>query len=654
MRPRHEKTEGYYAKIRQLTRFMKKNPDNINILRARANQRFWHGDWRKATKDYEALAKREPCNLTYWAMMGQTSCWAKLPEKAVEGCTRAIALDPEDEYAFMHRGWAYRQLKQWDSSIADYTKAIEIGLKYRSSMHSTLYRGLLYMEMGEYEKAAQDFSFAIKRSRWWGRLYYFRGKAYLKLKQYDKVIKNANAVMKIVECPVIHYLKQRSIAYKKLGQKEKAQADLALVEELKIEEQKDEEKRKQSSEKEMAEIERKNKIQRDENLKKHNALIDKYTAAIELNDKDAEAYFLRGHALYEQTLYEPCKYKEASTDFSKAIKLNRKMWKAYYYRGKCFYYHMHYSKALRDYSKAILLNPNSVAAYNERINIYRTIGDVENEIADLEKLVMLNAWALFINGSLGSLYEDSGKFDKAADFYTRALSLKKYSVLNNFIDFTAYGGDLSYNQIIQKLDEAISQCPENAVLYVLRGNKYSKINGYPKAIADFSKAIELQPNLIIAYIFRISAYSRLRSDTVSLRIADLLKAIKLDNTLPFLHSELGLLYKLKGNYKLALHFFTKALSIDPERYQDYSDRSEIYEALGEYQAAIDDLNTILVDRHGTSWIEIKTLSRRADLYRKIGEYNKALADFCAVINYKKNESYVDDRRKIWKSKTLLF
>ena len=435
--------------------------------------------------------------------------------------------------------------------------------------------------------------------------------------------------------PFIGSLKERSIAYKKLGQKEKAKADLALIEELKSKEQKTEEKQKKPINSPAA----KKQLQLYLKVReKHAATIKLCTAEIELNDRDAKAYCTRGQSLIEQW-----EHKNALKDLNRAIQLKRDYAAAYYYRGVCHSDLKYDIKALNDYTKAISLNPNISSAYRERARIYNTLGDFENEIADLEKLEELCSWDSFTYGRLGKLYEETGKYEQAVSFYTRSISQKYHWDLESFIGYTSYNGDLSCNQMIQKLNAAIGQSPENAALYVLRGKYFLRGYKFHEAITDLSKAIELQPTLIIAYVFRISAYTSSGSDTVDLKKADLLKAIKLNDTIMFLHLELGLLYKSTGKNKLAIKSFDKVLVIDPECTEVYRERSKVHEAMHEYQAAIDDIDSYVNQEVTRIFIE-DAYTRKGDLFCKMGEYGKALIDYSAAIKQLKQYNFdVDDR-----------
>jgi len=62
--------------------------------------------------------------------------------------------------------------------------------------------------------------------------------------------------------------------------------------------------------------------------------------------------------------------------------------------------------------------------------------------------------------------------------------------------------------------------------YLHRGDAYFEKEEYDKAGADYTRAIELEPNLAVAYYNRGVAY--LRKDKYDEAIADLTKAIELD------------------------------------------------------------------------------------------------------------------------------
>lgn len=88
--------------------------------------------------------------------------------------------------------------------------------------------------------------------------------------------------------------------------------------------------------------------------------------------------------------------------------------------------------------------------------------------------------------------------------------------------------------------------------------KFNK-EDYQGALVDYTKAIELDPNFVIAYYNRGRAYYDLVS--YDLAIADYFKAIALDpNFAPAYHSR-GFAYQQKGDKQIAIEDLKKAAEL---------------------------------------------------------------------------------------------
>jgi len=62
-----------------------------------------------------------------------------------------------------------------------------------------------------------------------------------------------------------------------------------------------------------------------------------------------------------------------------------------------------------------------------------------------------------------------------------------------------------FNEAINAYSEAIEHNPKLAFAYANRAETYNQIGKYDLAIADCDKALEIDPNLVIAYLARASA-----------------------------------------------------------------------------------------------------------------------------------------------------
>ena len=263
----------------------------------------------------------------------------------------------------------------------------------------------------------------------------------------------------------------------------------------------------------------------------------------------------------------------------------------------------------------------------------------EKEIADLEELKELYPKEPWRYKTLGILYEKEGKYEQALEFHTW------YLKHNNSLDSNSYDRDTDNKPQIEKLNSAIENDPENAVLYCIRGMVYNRDSQFSMASDDFHKAIRLQPNLIMAYVYRALGYCiRKFNHHVRKEVADdLLQALRIDDTISLLHYELGYLYSrdivfppLCMDHNKIINCFDKALLYDPGFIQAYRERALTHEVNGNYKAAIDDL-TCYLNHHVTLNGCGLTLAIRGDLYYKIGELDKAIEDYGIAIKSCEND-----------------
>jgi tetratricopeptide (TPR) repeat protein len=101
----------------------------------------------------------------------------------------------------------------------------------------------------------------------------------------------------------------------------------------------------------------------------------------------------------------------------------------------------------------------------------------------------------------------------------------------------------------------------NATAYLGRGTAHLKAFDFDSAIADFTRAIELNPNDDSAYTNRGGAhYEKAEFDHA---IADLNKALEINPKSALAYSNLGWTYEAMHDERKAIAHYRKALEIDP-------------------------------------------------------------------------------------------
>ena len=194
-----------------------------------------------------------------------------------------------------------------------------------------------------------------------------------------------------------------------------------------------------------------------------------------------------------------------------------------------------------------------------------------------------------------------------------------------------------YDLAIANYDKAIQLEPNDANAYYNRGLSKGKLGEYFAAISDFDKAIQLKPNDAEAYIGRGLAKTGLGQHFAA--ISDYDKAIQLKPDYAFA-------YYNRGNAKAALDRpfaaisdFDKAIQLKPDDANAYGNRGLSKGKLGEYFAAISDFDKAIQLKPDLA----KGYYNRGIAKGKLGEYFAAISDFDKAIQRKPDytKAYLD-------------
>ena len=104
--------------------------------------------------------------------------------------------------------------------------------------------------------------------------------------------------------------------------------------------------------------------------------------------------------------------------------------------------------------------------------------------------------------------------------------------------------------------------PETSADFYNRGIAHKNKDDYDQAIANYTHAIRLNPNLAKAFINRGNVYAAGKND-LDLAIADYDQAIWLDPKLASAYFNRGVAYGYKADYDRAIADYTQAIRLDP-------------------------------------------------------------------------------------------
>ena len=239
-----------------------------------------------------------------------------------------------------------------------------------------------------------------------------------------------------------------------------------------------------------------------------------------------------------------------------------------------------------------------------------------------------HSWALF---DLAKNAEQRGDRQAAIHFYCAALEVRPDSGLC-IIRGNAYSEMGNYERAITDYDEAIRRNPENASAYYFRGNTYAEMGDYERAIADCDEAIRLNPENANVYYFRGNTYAEMGDNERA--IVDYDEAIRLNpEDASTYYATRGSTYFRQDDNERAIADYDEAIRRNPEDAAAYSSRGLTFLRQGDYKRAIADFDEAI--RRNPE--DASAYHFRGNTYAKMGNYERAIADYDEAI--RRNPEY---------------
>ena len=207
---------------------LKMEPGSPDAMCGRGQTYFHLGEIEKAECDFRETVELDPENMIAWSMIGQIKLYQEQYAEALEALEKALELDPE-LLVYDFRASAKRGLGDLEGALADIKLAIEyepenadylidLGsilaemdqmdealkvfnqvVSLQKSMDAYRFRGLLFMERLEYEKAISDFDEAIRLGAENADVFLSRGEALYQLGEREKALDDFQRAKETVE-----------------------------------------------------------------------------------------------------------------------------------------------------------------------------------------------------------------------------------------------------------------------------------------------------------------------------------------------------------------------------------------------------------------------------------------------------------------------
>ena len=239
--------------------------------------------------------------------------------------------------------------------------------------------------------------------------------------------------------------------------------------------------------------------------------LELYTFALNLNENFLDAWINRGLVYNELGDYE-----KSISDYNKAIEIDSKCALAFNNRGYTRFKQKDYQGALEDYNKAILLNPKFQMALDNKALLFQTVCIKDDK--DFNEKYYL---------SLGIADVNEGNFPEA----------------------------------ISSLDEALTLNPNSEVAYFYKAICFHSLNRTAEAYENYTKAIELNKNMVDAYFNRGQLLFKTNPKQA---LDDFVSAVALDSKFIDAYYSIAAIQKNLGQYKEAIKNLDKIIELEPQ------------------------------------------------------------------------------------------
>ncbi len=345
---------------------------------------------------------------------------------------------------------------------------------------------------------------------------------------------------------------------------------------------------------------------------------------------------------------------EAEPSFRKAIELDAKVAEAHAGLADILLGKKDYAGAVAEATKALDLNSQLTRAFGIRGKANHALGKPDAAYSDLAMAITVNANDPDANLAFAEVYEAQGNLGMAANYYQKAVDLNPTLSAAYLSLGRVYVKQGKFQDLGTLMEGVVQKMPDNALVHHYLGLSLEASQQTDKALAEFSKAVELDDSLADAH-YKKGRVLRMQKQ-VAPALAELEKAASLQADNPAYLTELGVGYYEGQQLDKAIETLAKATSL-PE-YKNalgwayygvaLKDKQRFGEAAGYFQRAVDAVPNYALAHWGLAWSSfgqigkgcpctpedealVKTLVEHAKLATQYGANDPALTNAADVL-----------------------
>lgn len=194
--------------------------------------------------------------------------------------------------------------------------------------------------------------------------------------------------------------------------------------------------------------------------------------------------------------------------------------------------------------------------------LYEEIGDVPSAIREFQRAIQQQPNSADAYNNLGTAYARQRDYVKAAGAYARAAEIDPHLVKAELNLESAVQLAWGREKVLDKRRELVQRAPRSAVDHALLGHALLFNDRLSQAEGELRKAVELEPNLAIAWFYLGEVLQRLGDSQGGLNCFD--RAVKLSPETPEFFIKRGVLLLRMDKVKEAIADLRQAVALDPD------------------------------------------------------------------------------------------
>lgn len=253
-------------------------------------------------------------------------------------------------------------------------------------------------------------------------------------------------------------------------------------------------------------------------------------------------------------------------------------------------------------------------AFRERGGAHHFAGELDQAIADYDRALEIDPNYAEVLALRGDVERSKGNMTGAISYYDRAIAIDPRASY-----FKARGQTYSeiespghFEKAIADYSRALQLKPDMFAALTDRGVAYGWLGRYAEAFADFDKSLKIKPHFNdAAYLNRAFAYYETKQYRKSLDDLDQIKPNSGKTNNPRAYALRGFNYEDLNKYRWALRSYDEALRNNPQFVPVLTARGKLYAWVGEHDLALRDFDAAIAIEPGN----FDVINRRADAIR---------------------------------------